>query len=103
MWVKLLDALGMNVQYTHCRGSELYTADGRTILDCLTGNCVHNVGHNHPFVIAELVTELQSQSPSMLQSSVVKEAGELARTLCENASGQQTNITIYRKERPSCN
>ena len=55
VWVKLLDALGMNVQYTHCSGSELYTADGRTILDCLTGNCVHNVGHNHPFVVAELV------------------------------------------------
>ena len=92
MWVKLLEALGMNVRYTHCSGSELYTADGRTILDCLSGYCVHNVGHNHPFVIAELAAELQSQSPSMLQSSVVKAAGELARTLCENAGGKVSKV-----------
>ncbi|WP_260706605.1 aspartate aminotransferase family protein [Edaphobacter flagellatus] len=88
IWVKLLDALGMNVQYTHCSGSELYTRDGRTILDCLSGYCVHNVGHNHPHVVAELVAELQSQSPAMLQSNVVEKAGALARILCENASGK---------------
>jgi hypothetical protein len=41
---------------------------------------VHNVGHNHRFVVAELVAELQSESPAMLQSHVVKEAGALART-----------------------
>jgi ornithine--oxo-acid transaminase len=91
-WVKLLDALGMNVRYTHCSGLELYTADGRTILDCLSGYCVHNVGHNHPFVIAELVAELQSQIPSMLQSSVVKEAVTLAQMLCENADGKVSKI-----------
>ena len=64
IWVKLLDAAGMNVRYTHCSGSELYTADGRTILDYLSGHCVHN----HPFVVAELVAELRSQSPSILQA-----------------------------------
>ena len=92
IWVKLLDAAGMNVGYTHCSGSELYTADGRTILDCLSGHCVHNVGHNHPFVVAELVSELQSQSPAMLQSNVVMEAGALARTLCENAGGKVSKV-----------
>lgn len=43
IWVKLLDALGMNVQYTHCSGADLYTQDGRTILDCLSGYCVHTL------------------------------------------------------------
>ena len=42
IWVKLLDVLGMNVQYTHASGAELFTSDGRTILDCLSGYCVHN-------------------------------------------------------------
>jgi len=92
IWVKLLSALGMNVSYTHCSGSELYTADGRTILDCLSGYCVHNVGHNHPFVVSQLVSELQSQSPAMVQSNVVKEAGALARTLCENAGGKVSKV-----------
>jgi ornithine--oxo-acid transaminase len=92
IWVKLLDTLGMNVLYTHCSGSELYTEDGRTILDCLSGYCVHNVGHNHPFVVGELVSELQSQSPAMLQSNVVKEAGVLAQTLCENAGGKLSKV-----------
>jgi ornithine--oxo-acid transaminase len=92
VWVKLLDTLGMNVNYTHASGSELHTSDGRTILDCLSGYCVHNVGHNHPFVVAELVAELQRQSPGMLQSNVVKEAGKLARILCENAGGKVSKV-----------
>src|ERR1700756_2973515 len=92
VWVKLLDTLGMNVNYTHASGSELRTSDGRTILDCLSGYCVHNVGHNHPFVVAELVAELQRQSPGMLQSNVVKEAGKLARILCENAGGKVSKV-----------
>ena len=31
-------------------GAELDTADGRRLLDVLSGYCVHNVGHNHPRV-----------------------------------------------------
>jgi len=85
---KLLDVLGMNVQYTHASGAELYTSDGRTILDCLSGYCVHNAGHNHPYVITQLIAELQGESPAMLQSNVVESAGELAQTLCAYADGK---------------
>lgn len=92
IWVRLLDVLGMNVQYSHCSGAELFTADGRTILDCLSGYCVHNVGHNHPHIVAELVAELQRQSPAMLQSNVVEEAGALARTLCDHAGGKVSKV-----------
>ena len=74
IWVKLLDR-SMNVQYIHCIGAELFTADGRTILDCLSGYCVHNVGHNHPHVVSQLIAELQSQSTAMIQSNVVEKAG----------------------------
>ena len=34
-WVRLLDVLGMNVRYTSCVGSELFTDDGRRILDSI--------------------------------------------------------------------
>lgn len=92
IWVKLLDVLGLNVPYTRCVGAELHTADGRIILDCLSGYCVHNIGHNHPHVVAELVAELQRQSPAMLQSNVVEEAGALARTLCDHAGGKVSKV-----------
>jgi ornithine--oxo-acid transaminase len=88
VWAKLLDLLGMNVQYTHASGAELYTSDGRTILDCLSGYCVHNAGHNHPYIVTQLIAELQGQSPAMLQSNVVESAGELAQTLCAYADGK---------------
>ena len=47
-WARLLDVRQMNLEYTHCVGSELHTTDGRQILDFISGYCVHNVGHNHP-------------------------------------------------------
>lgn len=86
-WVRLLDLLEMNAQYTRCEGVELTTADGRTILDFLSGYCVHNAGHNHPAIIAQLQDELARRGPAMLQSHVPELAGELARRLCSLANG----------------
>ena len=54
-WVNLLNILQMNVQYERCTAAELFTADGRRILDFLSGYCVHNAGHNHPAIIAALI------------------------------------------------
>lgn len=88
IWVKLLDVLGMNVRYTRSSGAELYTDDGRVILDCLSGYCVHNAGHNHPYIVAELMAELHAQTPTMLQSNVVESAGQLASMLCEQSGGK---------------
>jgi ornithine--oxo-acid transaminase len=89
-WVKLLDVLGMNVQYVRCTGSELFTADGRRILDFISGYCVHNIGHNHPAVIDAIKREMDCNGPAMLQSHVADLAGELAQRLCERAGGKLT-------------
>jgi ornithine--oxo-acid transaminase len=86
-WVTLLNLLGMNVEYERCLGCELFTKDGRRILDFLSGYCVHNIGHNHPYVIRALKDELDKCGPAMLQSHVPEIAGELARRLCELAGG----------------
>src|SRR5690349_6003274 len=86
-WVRLLDVLQMNVQYTRCEGVELHTSDGRRILDFLSGYCVHNTGHNHPSIIAALKHELDASGPAMLQSHVPELAGELAQRLCQFAGG----------------
>jgi ornithine--oxo-acid transaminase len=87
-WVRLLNVLQLNALYTRCVGSELYTEDGRRILDFLSGYCVHNAGHNHPDIIAALKAELDQCGPAMLQSHVPELAGELAERLCARAGGR---------------
>jgi len=87
-WVRLLDLLQMNVRYERCVGVELFTDDGRRILDFLSGYCVHNVGHNHPKVVGALQRELEHCGPAMIQTHVADIAGELAETLCQRAGGR---------------
>ena len=86
-WVKLLNVLDSPSAMNGALGAELFTADGRRILDFLSGYCVHNVGHNHPDVIAAVMDELQKRGPVMLQSHVPELAGELAERLCKRAGG----------------
>lgn len=87
-WVRLLDLLQMNVRYERCVGTELHTADGRCILDFLSGYCVHNIGHNHPDAVRALQVELERCGPAMIQTHVADLAGELAEKLCERAGGR---------------
>src|SRR6201998_4597697 len=91
-WVTLLNLLGMNVEYERCLACELFTADGRVILDFLSGYCVHNIGHNHPYVIQALKDEMDRCGPAMLQSHVPELAGELARRLCGLAGGELRKV-----------
>ncbi|MGO9173641.1 MAG: aspartate aminotransferase family protein [Rhodomicrobium sp.] len=91
-WVRLLDILEMNVTYERCVGSELHTADGRIISDFNSGYCVHNVGHNHPRIIAALKDELGKCGPAMLQAHVPGLAGELAARLCGLAGGRLNKV-----------
>jgi len=87
-WVRLLEALQMNVAFAHCEGAELFRADGGRVLDFLSGYCVHNTGHNHPSIVAALKAELDRSGPVMLQSHVPELAGELAERLCAGAGGR---------------
>ena len=87
-WARLLKIMKMDVSYTHCRGAELTTSDGRHIIDFLSGYCVYNIGHNHPQLIEALKRELDQCGPAMLQSHVSDLAGELAEELCRRAGGK---------------
>src|ERR1700756_3841165 len=87
-WVRLLDLLQMNVRYERCTGVELFTDDGKRILDFLSGYCVHNVGHNHPDVVRALQSELERCGPAMIQTHVADLAGELAEKLCQRSGGR---------------
>lgn len=87
-WVRLLGLLEMDVRYERCVGAELFTADGRRIVDFLSGYCVHNVGHNHPDVVRALQEELSRCGPAMIQTHVADLAGQLAERLCARAGGR---------------
>ena len=91
-WQRLLSVLGMDVRYERCSGAELFTSDGRCIVDFLSGYCVHNTGHNHPEIIAAIKEELDRSGPAMLQSHIPELAGELARRLCERAGGRLSKV-----------
>jgi ornithine--oxo-acid transaminase len=91
-WVRLLDLLDINVEYRQCLGARLETADGRSILDCLSGYCVYNTGHNHPYIIDALKQELDQRGPVMVQSHVPALAGELAERLCKLAGGKMSKV-----------
>jgi ornithine--oxo-acid transaminase len=91
-WVALLNILDMNVRYERCAGSELFTDDGRRILDFLSGYCVHNTGHNHPYIVQALKDELDKSGPAMLQSHVPEIAGELAKRLCQLTGGELEKV-----------
>ncbi len=91
-WARLLEIMQMNVEYGRCEGAELHTADGRRILDFNSGYCVHNIGHNHPRLVAALKDELDLAGPAMLQSHVSGLAGQLAEALCARAGGRVSKV-----------
>ena len=91
-WARLLDLLEVNVRYSRCEGARLHAADGRTFVDFLSGYCVHNLGHNHPYVVSALEAELRRDGPAMVQSHVPELAGELAARLCTLAGGQVSKV-----------
>jgi len=80
-WVKFLNLLDMNVNYTSCVGSKLFTEGGDCITDFLSGYCVQNVGHNNPSVADAILDELTRQAPLILQSLVPHHAALLAERL----------------------
>jgi ornithine--oxo-acid transaminase len=91
-WVRLLSALGLNKVFNRSFGAELFADNGDVYLDFLAGYGVYNVGHHHPFVSRELIAELQSQRPSMLQSHVPTLAAQLAEKLCKLAGGKMEKV-----------
>src|SRR5262249_24746435 len=91
-WVRLLSVLGLNKIFKRSFGAELFADNGDVYLDFLSGYGVYNVGHHHPFLTQELIAELQSQRPSMLQSHVPTLAAQLAEKLCKLAGGKMEKV-----------
>lgn len=91
-WVNLLRILGLNRDFTRAQGVELFTSNGEVFLDFLSGYGVYNAGHHHPYINSELMQELQSFRPTMLQSTVCSLAAQLAERLCKKAGGRLRKV-----------
>jgi acetylornithine/succinyldiaminopimelate/putrescine aminotransferase len=80
-FVELLEALGFGRCFVRAEGARLTDDAGRKYLDLLAGFGVHNVGHNHPRVVAALRAALESRGASMLNVDAPEAAGRLAEKL----------------------
>jgi len=67
--VRLLHLPDRNVRYKRCAATELFTEDGRRILDFLSAYCVHNTGHNHPQIVQARKGQLEKKGPALRVSA----------------------------------
>lgn len=72
-----------DIVFSHGRGSELYTEDGRTFLDFLSGIAVTGFGHAHPHLVAAL-TEQAGKLWHLSNVFRIPEGERLAQRLTEN-------------------
>jgi ornithine--oxo-acid transaminase len=92
-WSEFMDVLEMNVEYEQCLGTELFTPEGKRILDFVSSYSVQNAGHNNPYIIEEIVREVQNNRPAILHCCYVPEiAGELGKRLIELAGGNLKKV-----------
>ncbi|MCF8081718.1 MAG: aspartate aminotransferase family protein [Deltaproteobacteria bacterium] len=86
-FVRVLEVIGFNRNYSSAKGARLIDEKGREVLDFLAGFGVFNIGRNHPLV-AQVVREmLDADPPSMIQMDAGAISGLLAEALAELTPG----------------
>jgi ornithine--oxo-acid transaminase len=79
--LRVLRALGFDVDYVRAEGPYLFDASGERYLDLLSGFGVFALGRNHPTVIRALEQVLHGQLAGLVQLDVPLLAGLLAERL----------------------
>lgn len=80
-WARVTRLIGYDKVYARAEGCYLYDAEGRRYLDCVSGFCVSNLGHNHPAVRQALARALQETLPNLVQLDCPLLSGLLAEAL----------------------
>jgi ornithine--oxo-acid transaminase len=80
-WAKVSQLTGYDKVYTKAEGAHLWDQDGRRYLDCVSGFCVSNIGHNHPVVRKALQDALSESLPNLLQLDCSLLSGLMAEAL----------------------
>ena len=86
-FVRVLEVIGYNRNYTRAGGARLLDEQGREVLDFLAGFGVFNIGRNHPLVARVLKDVIDLAPASMVQMDVGILSGLLAEALAELAPG----------------
>ena len=86
-FVRVLEVIGYNRNYTRASGSRIMDEQGREVLDFLAGFGVFNVGRNHPLIAKVLKDVIDLAPASMVQMDVGILSGLLAEALAELAPG----------------
>jgi acetylornithine/succinyldiaminopimelate/putrescine aminotransferase len=80
-WARVTQLIGYDKVYSKAEGCHLYDTDGRRYLDCVSGFCVSNIGHNHPTVRKALQDALSESLPNLIQLDCPLLPGLLAEAL----------------------
>lgn len=86
-FVRVLEVIGFNRNYTTAKGARLIDADGREVLDFLAGFGVYNIGRNHPLVAGVLHQVLDADPASLVQMDLGVLSGLLAEALAKITPG----------------
>jgi ornithine--oxo-acid transaminase len=82
-WAKVTQLIGYDKIWAKAEGCYLWDTDGQRTLDCVSGFCVSNIGHNHPLVRQALRHTLSEALPNLLQLDCGLLAGLLAEALVQ--------------------
>jgi acetylornithine/succinyldiaminopimelate/putrescine aminotransferase len=80
-WSKVSKLTGYDKVYSKAEGCYLWDLDGKRYLDCVSGFCVSNIGHNHPVLRQALRDALSECLPNLLQLDCSLLSGLLAEAI----------------------
>jgi ornithine--oxo-acid transaminase len=80
-WAKAMQLIGYDRMYARAEGCYVWDQEGRRYLDCVSGFCVSNIGHNHPAVRKALRDALGEPLPNLIQLDIPLLSGVLAEAL----------------------
>ena len=82
-WAKVTQLIGYDKVYVKAEGCHLWDDNGKRYLDCVSGFCVSNIGHNHPVLRHALRDALDELLPNLIQLDCSLLCGLLAEALVE--------------------
>ncbi len=82
-WAKVTQLIGYDNVYAKAEGCYLWDDKGKRYLDCVSGFCVSNIGHNHPVLRQALRDALNESFPNLIQLHCSLLSGLLAEALIQ--------------------